>query len=312
MDVTRDYLRNELQAIQSETFDPKRDKNLLKELKAELKSNNLSLNSNLIEVMELGNHITIDENHNQSNFYEMYYSKFLDAIKNIKYGDKDKIVESQIAKWEDFFYRQIRFKNKSQSDIVKPVIQWHRACIGYYCTKNVMDIKLGDLINFLLVFDQEHYSERHVNSFSVGNALHELSQGVGVGLFLATLKEGQKQSKIYHSDIDLYKKTMIDECELIKMIYTPNFEFKSAALKVAWLYELGVVNTILDKVDYSTERASLIIATFIDVKASTIKRDIDELRNREVRKKKEYKKNHPLKSQKNIKLINDLKAHFKI
>lgn len=92
----------------------------------------------------------------------------------------------------------------------------------------------------------------------------------------------------------------------------PEYEFKTAAQKIAWLHELGILKTVLDNCramnTYNFTRAANIISTFVDIKPDTIRKPLEAIFN----PNETNEKNNPLNNPDNKLFVAEMRTKFKL
>jgi hypothetical protein len=92
----------------------------------------------------------------------------------------------------------------------------------------------------------------------------------------------------------------------------PEFKFKNGAQIITWLYELGVLDTILNKCKegetYNLRRTANVINSFTQINLETIRQDLAAI----YKPSDANKKNNPLNNPDNIKWVVDMAVKFKL
>jgi len=155
-----------------------------------------SLRTKLTEVMSIGNHLTKDEKGLHSNFLRIYRKRFEELFTNE--GIPERAIFTYAKDLENI-YLQKTIEKRNSGNIEIPIYKWDRAVIGFYCNQQDYDAALQDLLYFIVVVEFDDWSWIHpaiesgesdfIDSGIVGNALHELSQGVADSLLIRELKD---------------------------------------------------------------------------------------------------------------------------
>jgi len=142
-----------------------------------------TLDTTLFEVMDKGNHLTKDHHTNQhSNFLNIYRKRVEDILN--KAGNPKIAVDAYVKDVERDYFEKTHEKVHTEPAKI-PIIKWDRSAIGFYCNQQGYDAPLIDLLYFIVVL--EYGTAPWIDSFHVGNALHELSRGVADSLLLREL-----------------------------------------------------------------------------------------------------------------------------
>ncbi|MEO6707600.1 MAG: hypothetical protein ABIN04_17305, partial [Ginsengibacter sp.] len=90
----------------------------------------------------------------------------------------------------------------------------------------------------------------------------------------------------------------------------PEYKYKSIAQKIAWLHELGILQTVLEKCNYNYYKAANIIQSFTDlnIKHDTIRKQLEAI----FKPNDGNKKNNPLNNPDNLLFISEMKGKFKL
>lgn len=124
--------------------------------------------------------------------------------------------------------------------------------------------------------------------------LEQAAKGCAEGLYVQFLKE----KKI---EINTPKLEDINEP-------LPEYEYKWITQKIAWLHELGILKTVLEKSNYNYYIAANIIHSFTDLKPETIRKGLEAI----FKPNAGNEKNNPLNNPDNILFVSEMSKKFKL
>ncbi len=146
----------------------------------------LDLDSSLTEVMNNGDVILRNPIADiKSTYYTMNVEDFDRKLKMA--GDVLQVIESTIQNIENDYKQDTIDEIIDLVDIIqKPVIKWEAHTIGFYCNQQDPDIKLKELLYFLLV--PEFGGTKILNRNVIRFTLMSLSRGVADSLLLRDIR----------------------------------------------------------------------------------------------------------------------------
>lgn len=136
---------------------------------------------------------------------------------------------------------------------------------------------------------------------------HEINSSPVVD-YLLQMSKGYAHAKFYYYVRDKYinKEKKTDET-------MPEFEYNSEAQKIAWLYKLDVLSTILEKCkngdgSYNWNRSAKVINSFTGINIDTIRKSLMAIYNPGT----DNDKNNPLNNPENLLFISEMASKFKL
>ena len=151
----------------------------------------LTLESKLSDAMFSGNHLTKDKVTGlQSNFYELYLKQVEIEYNSAK--DKQLFLEDLITKKTNSYLYDVQEYNH---EVLKPLKFWEHQAVAFNCIYNSYDPQLYDLLYYIVKSEPD--LDVYIDSFSVGDALHRLSQGAA-DAFIARWAKHQIQTNALH------------------------------------------------------------------------------------------------------------------
>lgn len=88
----------------------------------------------------------------------------------------------------------------------------------------------------------------------------------------------------------------------------PANEFKRETQKITWLYELGILQTVLQKCNNNYYRTANIIQSFTDLKTDTIRKGLEAI----FKPNDGNKKNNPLNNPNNLLFLSEMRRKYKL
>lgn len=298
-------LLSQLQWINLTQINQGKKQGLLKQLESKLNQIGFSLDSTLVEVMGRGNHLTLEtETNKQSNFYkQLYHAGILNIV---EYGNAEGFNKSEIEYIESGFLGRIQDVKSFEEPILKPVVQWDRQSIAYYCLKDKYNLVLSDVLFWLLTF--EYGEKQWVDSFSVANALHELSYGTACSLYVGNSRLSNNSNTL----MELIQRGKPDmETEFHKELNYAGFDLITATKVIAWMGDLGIISALSNRTSNDINTMSKILGLFIGVKPDTIRRMLVEILSTNI-DNNNLSKNHPLNNDKNKKFIDFMNGYYSV
>lgn len=317
MNIAIDFLSTELKRIENREPADKAYSALIRKFEKYLSGMGLTITSTLTEVMEKGNHLTVDlVTKKQSNFLNLSDDEFHKDLK--KSAKPDEYAAYHVHEIEKRFEELI----KGKDGLTKPVIEWDRRAIGYYCLQNHLNLKLEELLHFVFVEFEFGVNNYFADGFSMGQALHELSLGVAQSLFVSGIKRSMKiRSDNKDNRFARYMEEFSQPGEsLINYYYTPEYEFDTDAQRIAWLHELGITRLILNRTRdkggaYNYTKAALILESITNIYNQNIRKSLAAMYNKydedsTIYNEKTDDRNNPLRTKKNKEFISKMKEKF--
>ena len=274
------------------------DEGLANDFEAEICGMGLTWESTLTDVMLKGNSFTVDKDTDeQSNFFDIYKANLNQKLSgsNFKSLTKQSFVNSTKHRYNEMIL--------SGENTIRPLREWSRNAIAYFSIQHGFDLSLDDLCFFVLFPDFQ--CPPLVDSFAIGNALHELSQGVADSLLIDWL------SKPESKDYDILEAFEEFKLSVEQSVIKENDTSLSQKEMVAWLHELGIINIIAQKCKeggtYNFSKMGAIIQSFAKgVTGNSIRQSLTTLLLDQV-----DSKNYPL-NDKNGSIISKMKSDLKI
>lgn len=251
------------------------DEELTKDFEKEIYDMGLTWNSTLTDVMLKGNWLTVDKTTDmQSNFFDIYKTNLTQklAASNFKSLTKQNFINITRHRYAEMIV--------SKGNIVKPLREWPRNALAYFSIQQGLDLTLDDLYFFILFPDFECIPI--VDSFTVGNALHEFSQGTADAILLQTLTNKEVDNISIPQLLEDFK-------NLAEHISTNSLNSKkelSQIQMITWLNKLGIIDAVKEHcregATYNFRKMARIIGSFtIGVNIETVRKYLEALLHNE-------------------------------